>query len=87
MSELEKLKQRLKTLPKDFSYDEAKSLLQKLGFQESNKGKTSGSRVKFYRKRDDNSLLLHKPHPNKTLAKQAVKDLLKELIASKDVEE
>ena len=77
----------LKTLPKDFSYDEAKSLLQKLGFQESNKGKTSGSRVKFYRKRDDNSLLLRKPHPNKTLAKQAVKDLLKELIASKDVEE
>ena len=34
MSELEKLKERLKSLPKDFTYDEAKSLLNKLGFEE-----------------------------------------------------
>jgi len=47
MSNKEKLLQRLKTKPKDFTYDEAKTILNSLGFVENNKGKTSGSRVTF----------------------------------------
>ena len=47
MSRLEKEIDRLKSRPKDYIYDEAKSLLNKLGFFENNKGKTSGSRVEF----------------------------------------
>lgn len=47
MSEKEKLKQRLLSGPKDFSYNELKSLLNTIGYFESNKGKTSGSRVAF----------------------------------------
>jgi len=39
--------ERLKTKPKDFTYDETKTLLNKLGLIENNKGKTSGSRVIF----------------------------------------
>ena len=85
MSELEKLKERLKSLPKDFTYNEAKSLLTKLGFEESNKGKTSGSRVKFERKND--AVLLHKPHPRKILRPETVKRLLKTLKDSGDIEE
>lgn len=61
MSELEKLKERLKSLPKDFTYNEARSLLTNLGYEEKNKGKTSGSRVKFERQ-GKNDILLHKPH-------------------------
>ena len=75
MSELEKLKERLKSLPKDFTYDEAKSLLTKLGFEESNKGKTFGSRVKFERQHNEN-ILLHKPHPKNILDPAFVKKLL-----------
>ena len=85
MSELEKLKERLKSLPRDFTYDEAKSLLTKLGFQESNKGKTSGSRVKFHRNEDD--IMFHKPHPTNILRREAVKYLLRELTESGDIEE
>ena len=85
MSELEKLKKRLKSLPKDFTYDEAKSLLTKLGFKEYNKGRTSGSRVKFYRKTD--ILLLHKPHPRNTLTPAVVEYLLKSLIETGDIKE
>ena len=77
MSELEKLKERLKSLPKDFTYNEAKSLLTKLGFTESDKGKTSGSRKRF--NRNTERLLLHKPHPQNTLDPAAVKYLLQEL--------
>ena len=43
----EKLIAKLKSNPKDFTFDEMKTLLEALGFVMSNKGKTSGSRVKF----------------------------------------
>ena len=50
MSRLEKETERLKSRPKDYTYDETKSLLNKLGFFEYTKGKTSGSRVVFINK-------------------------------------
>ena len=78
MSELEKLKERLKSMPKDFTYDEAKSLLTKLGFEELNKGKTSGSRKSF--RKNKKKVLLHKPHPNKELKRVYVKQLVDLLI-------
>ena len=86
MSELEKLKERLKSLPKDFTYNEAKSLLTKLGFVENNKGKTSGSRVKFVRNNKDN-ILLHKTHGKKNVDPAVVKKLLSILKNFGDIEE
>ena len=86
MSELEKLKERLKSLPKDFTYSEAKSLLTKLGFKEKNKGKSSGSRVKFSRQ-NGNDILLHKPHPTNILKHGALRFLLQALKESGDIEE
>ena len=59
MSKLEKLKQRLRELPKDFTYEELVSLLIALGYELDNKGKTSGSRVKFIK--GDTPIILHKP--------------------------
>lgn len=51
MSKLEKEIERLKSKPKDFTYDELKIILNNFGFIENNKGKTSGSRVKFIDKK------------------------------------
>lgn len=87
MSELEKLKERLKSLPKDFTYNEAKSLLQKLGFEEDNKGRTSGSRVRFTRASDNENFLLHKPHPRNTLSREILKKILADLKSFGDIEE
>ena len=42
----------------------AKYLLRQLGFIKSKKGKTSGSRVKFFRTSDRETILMHKPHPS-----------------------
>ena len=51
MGKIEKLIERLKSNPKDFTFEEMQSLLLALGFELSNKGKTSSSRVKFYQRR------------------------------------
>ncbi len=52
MNQFNKAVIRLKSLPKDYTYSEARALRKKLGFCESTKGKTSGSRVMFIRMRD-----------------------------------
>ena len=77
MSKKEKLIERLLRRPKDFHYDEAKALLEYFGFEESNKGKTSGSRVEFIK--DDKSIMLHKPHPSGELKSYMVKQLIETL--------
>ena len=75
MSKIDKAKERLFLRPKDYTYSEAKYLLSQLGFEEFNKGKTSGSRVKFYRACDQRIILLHKPHPGDNMSIGAIKDL------------
>lgn len=76
MSRLEKEMNRLKSKPKDFTYNEAKSILNKLGFYEYNKGKTSGSRVAFVNK-DNIKIELHKPHPKNILKQYQINILIK----------
>ena len=58
---------------------EARYLLGKMGFEEFNKGKTSGSRVKFYREKHGRIVMLHKPHPTAIMDKGAVEDLVQKL--------
>ena len=64
---------RLKSIPKDYTYTEARSLLINLGYQESSKGSTSGSRVCFIK--DQNKINLHKPHPRDEMKTYAVRNL------------
>ena len=75
ISKLEKMKLRLLSLPKDYKYSELIALLSQLGFIDSNKGHTSGSRVKFYRPDDKRVILLHKPHASDVMPVAAVKDI------------
>ncbi len=79
MSRYEKAKERILQKPKDYTYTEAKYLLGKMGFQESNKGRTSGSRVCFFREEDQAVILLHKPHPGDEMDRGAVSDLVEHL--------
>lgn len=78
MSKKEKLISRLKTYPKDMTFEEVKKLLQYFDYIEFNKGRTSGSRIVF--KSDKHApILLHKPHPRKTLLEYQVKQLIETL--------
>ena len=75
MSKKEKLIKRLKSKPKDFSFDELVTLMMFFGYVLSNKGKTSGSRVTFL-KESCASVSLHKPHPDNTLKHYQVQEIL-----------
>lgn len=83
MGKKEKLIQRLKSKPKDFTFDEAETLLGYLSYERSNKGKTSGSRVIFSSK-SHTSILLHKPHPNKELKAYQIQQLI-EVLTQEDL--
>ena len=67
MSRKEKLIKKLKSNPKNFTYQEVKTLLSLLGFYEFNRGKTSGSRVSFIHSDTDLEIKMHKPHPRNIL--------------------
>ena len=79
MGQKEKLIARLKTIPRDFTFDEAETLLGYLSFRRYNKGKTSGSRVIFVNEENKTKILLHKPHPRKELLEYQVRQLAEQL--------
>ena len=65
----------IQSRPKDFTFEEMKTLLEMLGYAMDNKGKTSGSRVLFC-KGDCKSIRLHKPHSRKYLLPAQVADVI-----------
>lgn len=75
MGQKEKLIERLKAKPKTFTFDDAESLLRYLTYRRSDKGKTSGSRIKFISDSHP-PILMHKPHPRKELLEYQVKQLV-----------
>jgi len=64
----------MKLRPRNFTYSEAETLLLSLGFEKSNRGKTSGSRVSFVM--DSIEVVMHKPHPQKELSPYVLKEIL-----------
>ena len=83
MSRRDKLIERFKKQPKDFTFDELTSLFSALGFVISNKGKTSGSRVKFHNLNLKIAFILHKPHKNGEPVNEAtMKEILNNLMVN-----
>ncbi len=79
MGKKEKLIKKLKSLPKDMTFEELQTLLLELGFEVSNKGRTSGSRIMF--RRGDLNIMIHKPHPRKEMLVFYLREILKKLEA------
>lgn len=78
MGQKEKLIERLRSRPRDFTFDDAETLLGYFNLVRFNKGRTSGSRVIFTGGGHGN-FLIHKPHPQKELKPYQVKELLEYL--------
>ena len=87
MSTEEKMIERLKSIPADYTYSEAKTLARHFGYQEMHKGNTSGSRVMFFRERDKRKILLHKPHPGDIMRRYAVRQFFETLQENGDIHE
>ena len=66
MSKVEKLIEKLKSKPKDFTWDEMIKVLNCFGFEQMAQGKTGGSRRKFINE-NKQIISLHEPHPQKVL--------------------
>ena len=79
MSTKDKLIKRLKSVPKDFTWEELVRLLSSLGFEESDKGRTSGSRKAFIR--GSVVFALHRPHPGNILKEYQIKQIIRKLTA------
>jgi len=81
MSTKEKLIERFRKQPKDFTFDELKNLLFGFGFVMSNKGKTSGSRIRFQNTELKIIIDIHKPHTSGSPIKEtALKDIYNSLL-------
>ncbi|AFL80446.1 hypothetical protein Aeqsu_0943 [Aequorivita sublithincola DSM 14238] len=79
MSKIEKLLDKLKSVPKDLTWDELVEILNFLDYCEiTKKGKTGGSRVKFSNKEND-IINLHKPHPSNIVKQYVIRPLLEKL--------
>ena len=76
MSSHEKLLERFLKFPKDFTWDELERLVKRYGYYKNNKGRTSGSRVRFENDSSEICLDLHKPHPKNILKPYQMKDIL-----------
>lgn len=76
MSKSDKLKARLCSKPKDFTYQELVTLLKAMGFTEE---KGSGSRRKFFNQASGKLINLHQPHPGNILKKYALEQVIEKL--------
>ena len=74
MSKSDKLIIRLLSRPKDFTYNELKTLLLSFGYKEV---QGAGSRVCFAK--ENHKIKLHKPHPDNKLKRYQIDLIAKEL--------
>lgn len=78
METKEKLRERFKKMPSDFTFDEMIRLLEGYGYVKSDKGRTSGSRV-IFKNGDKRPIMLHKPHPGNIVKGYAMKQVYDDL--------
>ena len=73
MGTKEKLILRFKALPNDLTWPELVRLFSMFGYEISNKGKSSGSRVIF--KKGESAYAAHKPHPGSIVKPYVMKQV------------
>lgn len=76
MSKIEKALARLGSRPKDFTWNELKTILLYYGYHEK---KGAGSRRKFINERTKRILCLHEPHPRPILKRYALEIIIEHL--------
>ncbi len=84
MSKHKKLIDRFLSKPKDFTYNELKTLLHGFGYSEFTGGSSSGSRVAFINNITQHIIRLHKPHPNNILKRYQI-ELIEDELRSMEV--
>ena len=78
MGTKEKLRELFLKMPSDFTFDEMQRLLEGYGYDKSDKGRTSGSRV-IFKNGNKRPIMLHKPHPGNIVKGYAMKQVYDDL--------
>jgi len=78
MGKHEKLLAKLKSRPKDFTFQELATLLSGFGYRLSTQGRSSGSAVRFVHS-EHAPISLHKPHPSNELKRYVIEDVIERL--------
>ncbi|MDW1950458.1 type II toxin-antitoxin system HicA family toxin [Vibrio sp. 780] len=76
MSRQQKLLQRLLSKPKDFTWNELKTLLNHYGYEML---KGNGSRRKFIHSESKQVISLHEPHPQNIIKMYVIEDVISKL--------
>ena len=79
-----KLIKRFLSNPKDFTFEEFVRLFAIFGYEQSNKGTTSGSRIEFTN--GENSFMMHRPHPKNIIKSYVMKEALSYIKDNKLIE-
>lgn len=79
MGSKEKLVERFKKRPNDFTYEETISLLSYFGYEVHNKGATSGSRVRFKNEEMGVYIDIHRPHSGSIMKEWMIKAIYQHL--------
>jgi len=79
MSKKDKLLDRFKSKPKDFTWGEFNTLMKNLGYVAIKRVKSKGARRCFYNEKTNHKISLHEPHPQKILKEYKIKEVLNSL--------
>jgi predicted RNA binding protein YcfA (HicA-like mRNA interferase family) len=82
VSKKSKLLERLQQRPKDFTWEEACTLMRQCGFALV---KNRGSARMFRHPRTGQKVRLHEPHPENTLKRYALDDLIEALTNAQEI--
>jgi hypothetical protein len=83
MDRHDRLLERLRRRPRDFTWEELTTLLRRLGFRQVRPGRTAGSRRRFIHP-DGCVISLHEPHPTRILKRYQIDQVL-ETLAREDL--
>lgn len=73
MGSKDKLVERFRRLPKDFTFDETIKVLSIFGYTVHNKGATYGSRIRFKNEQTGRYIDIHRPHPGSIMEEWMMK--------------
>jgi predicted RNA binding protein YcfA (HicA-like mRNA interferase family) len=79
MSTYEKDIERLLFAGHSLKYSDLVRILGKLGYQELNRGQSSGSAVSFFNPSTQDLIYMHKPHPSPEVDRGCLKSVIKHL--------
>lgn len=77
MTRTDKLIAQLLSCPSTYRHTDFLKVMASYGFEMDNKGKTSGSRIRFYRPSDGRMFVMHAPHPSDELTAGTIRNIVR----------